>query len=59
AVDTKSNVIVKNMDELKEEGCLPSRVNGDSIIRIEGKLETIQTQQQTAFKEILDRLPEK
>ena len=59
AVDTKSNVIVKNMDELKEEGCLPSRVNGDSIIRIEGRLETIQTQQQTAFKEILERLPEK
>ena len=59
AVDIKSNVIIENVGELKEEGCLPSRVNGDSIIRIEGKLETIQTQQQTAFKEILDRLPEK
>ena len=59
AVDTKATGINEDMGELKEEGCLPARDNGDSIIRIEGKLSVIQTQQQTAFKEILDRLPVK
>lgn len=58
AVDIKANVITKNVGELKEEGCLPSRGNSESIVRIEGKLKAIQTEQQTAFKEILRRLPE-
>ncbi len=52
AVDTKVTVI-------KEEGCLPSRDNNDSIIKIEGRLEIIQVQQEAGFKEILERLPEK
>ena len=59
AVDIKSNVIIENVGELKEEGCLPARDNGNSIIRIEGKLQAIQTQQKAGFKEILERLPKK
>lgn len=58
AVETKTDVIIENVEELKEEGCLPARENGHSIVKIEAKLETIQTQQQAAFKEILRRLPE-
>ena len=59
AVDIKATVINENMDELKEEGCLPARTNGNSIIGIEGKLKAIQVQQQAGFKEILERLPKK
>lgn len=58
AVDTKTEVIKTNIAEMKKEGCLPSRDNGNSITKIQIQLETIQTQQETAFTEILKRLPE-
>ncbi len=57
AVNTKAAVIEENIGELKEEGCLPARDNGYSIVKIETQLKAIQDQQQTAFKEILKRLP--
>lgn len=58
AVETKTNVIIEDVAELKDEGCLPARDNGYSIVKIETQLKAIQTQQKTAFKEILKRLPE-
>ena len=58
AVDTKTEVIKTNIADMKTEGCLPSRNNGNSITKIQTQLETIQTQQQKAFTEILKRLPE-
>ena len=58
AVDTKTNVIESSISELKVEGCLPARDNGNSITRIETQLETMQLEQRTAFTEILKRLPE-
>ena len=58
AVNTKTEVIKTNIAEIKTEGCLPSRDNGNSITKIQTQLKAIQTQQQTAFAEILKRLPE-
>ena len=66
AVDTKATVITKGMGELKEEGCLPSRDNGNSIVGIKTEVRalskevtTLRTEQRAGFKEILERLPEK
>ncbi len=58
AVNTKPEDINTNIAEIKTEGCLPSRDNGNSITKIQTQLKAIQTQQQTAFAEILKRLPE-
>ncbi len=57
AVDIKATAINESMGMLKEEGCLPARDNGYSIVKIETQLKAIQTQQKTAFDEILKRLP--
>ena len=66
AVDMKATVINENMDELKEEGCLPARDNGDSIIGIKAEVKTLskevtemRTEQKAGFREILKRLPDK
>ncbi|KKL58864.1 hypothetical protein LCGC14_2221080 [marine sediment metagenome] len=57
AVNTKADAIVKTSEVMKIEGCLPSRANGNNITRIDTRLDSMQREQRTAFKEILRRLP--
>ena len=57
AVNIKTEVIVSKTEVMKIEGCLPSRANGNSITRIDTRLDSMQREQRTAFKEILRRLP--
>lgn len=58
AVDTKAIGIKEDIVLLKNEGCLPARKNIINITKIEGQLETMQTEQREAFGEILRRLPD-
>ena len=57
AVNIKTDVIVSKTEVMKIEGCLPSRANSNHITRIDTRLDSMQREQRTAFKEILRRLP--
>ena len=64
AVDIKADGIKEHLDTMKVEGCKPAVKNKLDIALVQKDIATIQktqtemrTEQQTAFKEILKRLP--
>ena len=66
AVDIKTDGVKENMGLLKEEGCLPARMNDKSIGKIEirlesidGRLNSIDKSQTAGFKAIMEKLAEK
>lgn len=51
--DTAEKVV-----ELKTEGCLPARNNEKTLIRFEGKIDAIQTEQKASEERILKAIEE-
>lgn len=49
----------KAVTELKAEGCLPARDNEKAIIRVEGKVDTLQIQQKASEERILKAIEDK
>ncbi len=46
----------KDIGELKVEGCLPARDNEKAIIRVEGKIDILSTEQKASEKRILEAI---